>query len=164
MEEGGKKTDRETGELEREKRDREEEEGERWTEVEKNKGRRKRWKEELQMKRFLKNWETKRERQKQKKRDRQREAGEQGDVWEEEDYITGRINSATLLLDTSLIDRQSSTPHHKFCLCGCRRETDMNLRKSIRKASLAVRTVMRSLWAIISDRKSAMIHTSYLYC
>lgn len=96
--------------MEKEKRDREEDKGERWTEVEKNKGRRKGWKEELQIKIFKKNWETKREKQKQKKRDRQRETGEQGDVWEEEDYITDRINSVSLLLDTSLIDRQSSTP------------------------------------------------------
>lgn len=38
--------------MERKERDREEEEGERWTEVEKNKGRRKGWKEELQIKIF----------------------------------------------------------------------------------------------------------------
>lgn len=72
--------------------------------------RRKGRKEELQIKIFLKNWETKRERQKQKKGDRQRTDRRARRCLGGGGLHNRSQNSASLLLDTSLIDRQSSTP------------------------------------------------------
>lgn len=95
--------------MEREKGDREEEEGERWTEVEKSKAEGRGGKKSYKLRYFKKLADKKR------KAKTEEEGQTEGDRRARRCLGGGGLhnrsqNSASLLLDTSLIDRQSSTP------------------------------------------------------